>query len=422
MPWFSTFLQSFLTTNFVAYLAQWQPSFYFPKPTGSYAVGTHEYHWIDTARRDILSDNTHHPYRELMVKIWYPTSPRLRRTGPTSLKLQNNFSEKPTTAYAPYLVNYFKKHDRLAWLAMFSRPLYSYAQAGVPLASGEQKFPILLFSHGFGCTPDMYTAQCEELASHGYIVVGIHHTYASAVVPFSDGRIVDVSVLLNKFNAAAQNGLELWKLMNEGIEIWTADVCFVLDQLERLARDKNSMFFDRLDQNNIGIFGHSMGGGVALQMCRRDARVKAAVDFDGGVVGADALQPFNKPCMFMLAGNNVKEWERPWTSEDYKKWGVHSLEEELQYKKYMLPAIRQLSQAIGHDVYTFVLNDVGHADFTDQTIYKCASPMLRFFARKDKTGVNLGTLNGLKVIEAINTYLLAFFNKYLKATRTRYKY
>ncbi len=75
----------------VSYLLWFQPPFYFPKPTGPYAVGTKEYHWIDTSRKEIYSDDPAHPYRELMIKIWFPA--------------QGNLPEKPTTPYAPYFVN-----------------------------------------------------------------------------------------------------------------------------------------------------------------------------------------------------------------------------------------------------------------------------------------------------------------------------
>ncbi|MBP6870301.1 hypothetical protein KBC04_05435 [Candidatus Babeliales bacterium] len=43
-----------------------------PVPTGSFNVGTATYYLVDTLRKEMHSDNSEHPYRELMVQVWYP--------------------------------------------------------------------------------------------------------------------------------------------------------------------------------------------------------------------------------------------------------------------------------------------------------------------------------------------------------------
>jgi hypothetical protein len=65
----------------------------------------------------------------------------------------------------------------------------------------------------------MYTAQLEELASHGYVVVGINHAFGSAVTVFPDGRNV-----IGDYST----GLEA------KVPVWAADQMFVIDQLEEL--------------------------------------------------------------------------------------------------------------------------------------------------------------------------------------------
>ena len=47
-----------VTVSFVVYLVWLQPSFYFPKPTGIYAVGSKTYHWIDSSRKELNAQDS----------------------------------------------------------------------------------------------------------------------------------------------------------------------------------------------------------------------------------------------------------------------------------------------------------------------------------------------------------------------------
>lgn len=391
-----------VATCFVAYLLWFQPPFYFPKPTGQYAVGVKDYHWIDTKRKETLADDPAHPYRELMVSIWYPTTPSqgswLRRTSPGTVP------EKPATPYAPYLTEYERVHYFWTWLLLgLSRPIYSYAQPDALLATDKSTYPVVIFSHGFGLTRDSNTAQCEELASHGYIVVGISHTYDSSLVKFPDGRIVCGTIQ----QRCAKNKDFIDD--PQTIETWISDVRFVLEHIERLTEDQSSLFYKHIDRKNIGIFGHSFGGGVAVQLCRRDPRIKAGVAFEGVLYGPDATKGFDKPFMFMLAGKMVNMYARLWAQDDWKKFGITSQEEELKFRSHYLPAIEKLTQPTKHDAYIFVVKDAEHMTFCDNVVTKHAPLFSRFLG-------NLGTgvINGFKATEVINAYLINFFDKYLK--------
>lgn len=54
-----------LTAGLVVYLVWLQPAFYFPKPTGQYAVGTKLFEFTDSTRND---PETSKP-RELVVQV-----------------------------------------------------------------------------------------------------------------------------------------------------------------------------------------------------------------------------------------------------------------------------------------------------------------------------------------------------------------
>jgi hypothetical protein len=63
---------------------------------------------------------------------------------------------------------------------------------GTPPVGGGQRFPALLPSPS-GFPPLLLAALAEEVASHGYVVVGINHTYETTVTVFGDGRVVSMN-------------------------------------------------------------------------------------------------------------------------------------------------------------------------------------------------------------------------------------
>jgi len=391
-----------LAAGLLVYLVWFQAPFYFPKPTGKYAVGIKTYHWIDTKRKEILSDDPNHPNRELMVNIWYPTQKKLDKT--------------PMTPYAPYLVDHFKKNHPFGWILYAAhRTVYSYAKLEAPIATDEQNYPVVIFSHGSEVTRDHNTAECEELASHGYLVVGISHTYNSQIVKFPDGRMVDGRKTM-KERCKNKNLKQVLQQFDKDSETWVADVSFVIDQLEKLNSDKESTFYQHIDQKNIGIFGHSVGGGTAAQVCRHDPRVKAGVSLDGFLLGSNATIGFDKPFLSILAGDRANTFARPWTQNDWEKFGMSSLDDEKMFKSYYLPAFESLFRSVNYDKYTVVINGAGHLDFCDIAFLRYAS---YFWRTLMTSGIADGafcteTIDGFRATEIVNAYLVNFFDKYLK--------
>ena len=381
-----------ITVGLAVYLVWYQPPFYFPRPTGQYAIGIKAYHWIDTKRKEPLHDDPAHPYRELMVNIWYPA--------------QGELPEKPKTPYAQYLADYYRKRQIFVWLLSgFSRPIYSYAQPNARLTADTKQFPCTIFSHNYQGTCDSNTAQCEELASHGYVVIGISHPYAYCIIPYPDGRIADGIVSYNERVAKNIAFIEVKKHFDQEIEIWVSDVSFALDQLERLANDKNSLFFQRIDQEHIGIFGHSFGGGTAAKVCQSDPRVKIGISMDGCFFGSEIKEPFSKPFMFMHSEVTLKKNEKTMTQE-----------EEI-FKSVWLPNIEQRAKSLNNNIYTLVVKDAGHMFFSDSALLKQASLFSYFIDElKDvRIGSEVGLLDGFRATKIVNDYLVNFFDKYLKS-------
>src|SRR5205814_8313318 len=72
-------------------------------------------------------------------------------------------------------------------------------------SSDHANYPVIIYSHGLGGHRAQNNAQCENLASHGYIVVSPDHADAYGTV-FPDGRYLhgtDTSQWLDTWNRAA---------------------------------------------------------------------------------------------------------------------------------------------------------------------------------------------------------------------------
>ena len=54
----------------------------------------------------------------------------------------------------------------------------------------DKRWPIVIFSHGYGATRSSYSSLAAGLASRGYVVVTLDHPYESAVTELADGSIV----------------------------------------------------------------------------------------------------------------------------------------------------------------------------------------------------------------------------------------
>lgn len=345
-----------------------QPPFYFPKPTGPYAIGTKTYHWVDTKRQEVHSSDQAHPYRELMVKIWYPAQP----------------SPKNTTPYATDLVNYLKKNQLLFWLfSGYCRSIYSFAQPNGLFTKDFHTYPVLLYSHGRHNSHFSNTAHCENMASHGYVVFGINHTYDACTTKFSDGReiIADIS----------QDSLD-W--IDSELATRVQDAQFVLDMLQEFNDPAIGLYNNILDLEHIGIFGHSFGGSAATQLCRIDSRIKACVNLDGGPFSKNIEQP-QAPYMFITGRAGSMTGAKGWSEEK-------------------MPDLLQFFRELKNDGYLVTVQGASHNSFTDHAILKDAVLLPRFLATLCFNKFGVGPINGFRVTEIVNDYLMNFFDKYLK--------
>jgi predicted dienelactone hydrolase len=133
----------------------------------------------------------------------------------------------------------------------------------VPVAAGAKR-GLLVFSHGFGGTNTQSTPLMEHLASHGFVIVSPEHT-GNTSSDRSDS------------NAAAKR---------------VPDVSFIIDSLLGLNDTAGDRFFETIDENKIGVLGHSGGGFTSVGTAAgyvdtpADTRVKAIMPVSAAIRGA----------------------------------------------------------------------------------------------------------------------------------------
>src|SRR5262249_43974891 len=174
------------------------------------------------------------------------------------------------------------------------------AATGVPVASAQARYPVVIFSPAWTGRRNQNTVQAEELASHGFVVVGIDHPYGTDLTIFPDGRMARTTLGDFLDCATDETVQESVRTAEAQLRIRAADVCFVLDELERLDRsDLQDILTGRLDTSRVGIFGHSFGGAVAAEVCLIDARFQAGINLDGLIFGEPTRQRIGKPFLFL---------------------------------------------------------------------------------------------------------------------------
>jgi len=263
-----------------------------PTPTGAFAVGRAIYDWTDDANVDTLAPVAG-TKRELLVWIWYPAP-----AGQSS-----------ADDYLPAPLRVEVERDLGAVLGgLLTRDLskvHPHSVGNADVSSQQRTYPVVIMRAGASSEVWNYSTLAEDLASHGYIVVGFDAPYRTSVVVFPDGRAMRRTPENNAELCEGQEPAQQARCVNRVLTAWIADIGFVLDRLERLnTSDASGKFTGRLDMTRVGVFGHSFGGATALQFCHDDPRCKAGIDVDGQPFGSVIQAGLRQPFMFLMSDHS----------------------------------------------------------------------------------------------------------------------
>ncbi|MEW6127789.1 MAG: hypothetical protein AB1757_12195 [Acidobacteriota bacterium] len=341
----------------------------FSPPTGKFAVGTHEYLWIDRKREEPFTQDPA-DRRRLIVRVWYPAE---KVEGKETSRYVLSADEFPEKSIYRRGVN-----------------LKTNAVTDAPIAKGNTRFPVLVYQPGGGTARFVGTFQAEHLASHGYIVISADHPGFSDTILFPDGTRFQADMMLmpKETGNFRDDVLKNWEWLDKQVfPIWVADAKYVLDKLEELDKATGQLFYKRLDLSRIGMMGWSFGGATAIQMSRDDPRVKAVVDQDGQLFGDVRDKGTHRPVMLMHHGLEDKP-PKPEQSEVMK--------ELIAMTKTQTTTFINRST---NDWYEITIDKTQHGHFSD---------FLLFFPRSPSQ------LDPRRAHEIIIAYTMAFFDKHLR--------
>ena len=265
----------------------------------------------------------------------------------------------------------------------------------------SETYPLVVFSHGaFGYSGSNYST-FMTLASHGYVVASVSHTYQAFFTRDETGKLTIVNQgFLNQaveINAMVDTEHEqaVYETTSSWMDLRTGDLDFVLEQiLLSISEDSDDTLFKVIDTEHIGLFGHSLGGAASAQMGRLRDDIDAVIVLDGTMLGEEVAfedgavvlnnTPYPVPLLNVYAQDhydNAKEI----VGESYNNF--FATENALE-------------------AYETVFLEAGHLNFTDLPLF---SPLLA-------SALGVGLIEARYCIEKMNDVVINFFDYFLKET------
>lgn len=337
-------------------------------PTGPYKIGTQTFELTDASRRELYSGRDEP--RRFLVQIWYPAVLPPLEAQPAPWMPE-------AALVAPAIADYIHFPPFFLDHLALSRS-NAYPKLAAERSAGP--YPVLIFSHGWNGFRQQSSFLMQELASHGYIVAAVEHSYGARLTVFPDGSLAPNNP------AALPSGqpqAEYEAAARILVDQWARDLGYTLDYLTQIqSTDPGGQLTGLLDLQKVGVFGHSTGGGATLQFCGTDPRCQAGVTLDAFMrpVGLETLAQGNRQ-PFLYIFSELWPFER--NTELFNR-----------YYRQVNPANRVVT-LLGAD----------HFDFTDLPALSPLAPQL---------GLK-GPIPGPRVQQIINAYVLAFFNEQFKA-------
>lgn len=349
------------------------PVFSLPRPGGPNQIGTTIVPLTDPSRIENQS-NVPGQYREIQAQVWYPADVAGRRM--------------------PY-----RNRDEVTIVKQHLAMVKTDASIDVPIAESPSRFPVIVFSPSWIGRRTQNTVQAQELASHGFIVIGLDHPYGTDITVFPDGRRVSSTIgELLDFATDESLSASLHHAERE-LETRVADVRFVIDQIENPAPETPFREIAiRVDAARIGVFGHSFGGAVATEACVEDSRIKAGANLDGLIFGRAISAKLTKPFLFIGDSTPVPTAEQlaAMKGSQLRNW------------TFIRDNEAQIRAALPRESGFFLtIRGASHMNLCDSALY---SPIRKL--------TNAGVIRPERAMQIVNAYLVAFFDSTLRGQRS----
>lgn len=237
-------------------------------PTGPYAVGRMTLRWVDETREESITPEPQ-DHRRLVAHVWYPAAGDAARPA----------------EYVPDLTA-LRRVIRGPEAGAWSR-IKPHVTSDATIATSKERFPVVLFSPGNQMLSGLYSYLLEEIASHGYVVIGIDHPFdvravlveRDSVVPFAERAWPKLEMPIGPVPDPRSPYATFYR---ERVAVRVADARFVAAQFPRPGA--LGALSGHVDASRLAIVGHSIGGVAAGEACRSDRIFTACVNLDGATV------------------------------------------------------------------------------------------------------------------------------------------
>ncbi len=288
-------------------------------------------------------------------------------------------------------IKYFRDEQREETYGTLGGPRLLAAEFWYP-AGKEEKFPLVIFSHGALATRRSNESLFIKLASHGYVVCSIDHSFQSLLTGIEGRRIYLDTGYLGELRGenAKKNRRESLVLYQKWMGVRLGDMAFVLDAVTAPPA-RNDELYGRIDPSKVSFIGHSLGGAAAMGMGRRQAAAKAVIALEAPMlcdlldVRDDEfvldLSPYPVPLMQIYTDS---AWDR---LDDWPQYAGNA---------------RLLSEQ-DDQTYSLHMEGMGHLGLTDLAL---ASPLL--------TRLLDGRTADPARLDEVNALCLSFLDRYVK--------
>ncbi len=261
--------------------------------SSSRAVGVHSFAISDSTRRDPIAASH---IREWRVDLYYTAlkggaaSPRPYAPDPRLIDrmIKSGYYDIPASQ-----IQAWKKKPGPALM-------------DAPVAKRGSEVPLVVIAPGSGVAAFNYSELAAAFVRRSYVVAVVDLPYVG-ISRLQEGRFLDGASdpIQQKDDPIS------WR---PRVRQWSADISRVLDRLLQPGSPDLPKGL-RIDPRRIVITGHSLGGSVALQVCRDDERVEACGDFEGAPMAADTYDKGSQKPLFVTAARSAKV-DRPFKVPD----------------------------------------------------------------------------------------------------------
>lgn len=280
---------------------------YFPKPTGKYSVGTKSIEFIPN---------------KIIGQLFYPT--------------ESDYPNQKLTYYMPGTLDDGLMKSKI--LSNDEIKIFSYAQENAKVKLLDN-YSLIIFIPGFGEERQKYTILCEELASHGYIILSLDQVGVSNFIKFSD--CILTPSLLHLYKITYDRSYR-YGYFDKSIQKALENIDYVLSHIDFLQNRLDGGI--NIHYDKIILMGHSFGGNVVRIASSKYQNVSKVIDIDSKV---SELPIYN-----IIGINN----------EDIKKPTLF-IRGNLQYQEEFVKYISQIKKNPLVDIWQ---PNVEHSAFSDQ--------------------------------------------------------